>query len=322
MSGLITCMGEILIDFLPIEEEGRTVGFRMHPGGSPMNVAVGVARLGQPTAFASKAASDIFGRYLRAFVEGEGIDTRFLLPADAPSTLAFVAYEGGEPAYAFYGEGAADTLLTPGELPRELFDETRALHVGSISLLRGTTPGAVLAAVERLKGRALIQFDPNIRAGLVRDEAGYRATIKRLLELADVVKISSVDLTWLLPDIASHEAAIDYILRHGPALAVVTHGGEGVIAKRAGDRSANHVPSFPIRVVDTVGAGDTFNAGILAGLAERDALSRAALAELSPAELRATLRFAGAAAAVNCTRAGANPPRRDEVEQFLARHGD
>ena len=320
MSQLITCMGEILIDFLPIEEDGRTVGFRMHPGGSPLNVAVGVARLGQPTAFAGKAANDLFGHYLRAYIESEGIDTRFLLPADALSTLAFVAYEGGEPAYAFYGEGAADTLMTPADLPAALFEETRALHVGSISLLRGTTPGAVLAAVERLKGRALIQFDPNVRAGLVRDEAGYRATIKRLFELADIVKISSVDLAWLLPDLASHEAAIDYILQHGPALVVITHGGEGVIAKRPGERAATRVPSFPIRVADTVGAGDTFNAGILAGLAERDALARAAVAQLSHDELVATLRFAGAAAAVNCTRAGANPPRRDELAQFMSSH--
>jgi fructokinase len=284
-----------------------------------MNVAVGVARLGQPTAFAGKAADDLFGRYLRAFIEGEGIDTRFLLPASAASTLAFVAYEDGEPAYAFYGEGAADTLLAPGDLPQPLFEETRALHVGSISLLRGTTPAAVLDAAERLKGTALIQFDPNVRPGLVRDETGYRATIKRLFELADVVKISSVDLAWLLPDIASPETALDYILNHGAALALITHGSKGVLAQRTGEASATHVPSFAVNVADTVGAGDTFNAGVLAGLAEREALGREALLALSPAEIQATLRFAGAAAAINCTRAGANPPRRDEVEQFLAR---
>jgi fructokinase len=316
MADLITCMGETLIDFLPIEEDGRAVGFRMHPGGSPMNVAVGVARLGQPTAFAGKAATDLFGRTLRAFVEGEGIDTRFLLPDDALSTLAFVAYEDGEPSYAFYGEGAADTLLAPGELPQAMFDETRALHVGSISLLRGTTPAAVLDAAERLKGRALIQFDPNIRPGLVKDEPAYRATIRRLLELADVVKISTVDLAWLLPDLAA-AAAIDNILKHGPALVVVTQGSKGVLAKRPGESAAMEVPAFSVKVADTVGAGDTFDAGILAGLAERGALLREAVLALPPGELRATLRFAAAAAALNVTRPGANPPRRDEVARFL-----
>ncbi|HEX9442024.1 MAG TPA: PfkB family carbohydrate kinase, partial [Roseiflexaceae bacterium] len=132
MPNLITSIGEILIDFLPIVERGETTGFRMHVGGSPYNVAMGVARLGQPVAFASKVATDFFGRHMRAHVEREGIDTRFLLNADAQSTLAFVAYEEGEPAYSFYGDSAADTLLSPGELPQALFDETRILHFGSI----------------------------------------------------------------------------------------------------------------------------------------------------------------------------------------------
>jgi fructokinase len=319
MTELITSMGEILIDFLPIDEGGRTVGFRMHPGGSPMNVAVGVARLGQPTAFAGKAANDFFGRYLRSFIEQEGIDTRFLVPADATTTLAFVADEDGEPAYAFYREGAADTLLRPGELPAAMFDETRALHVGSIGLLSGTTPSAVVAAAERLKGRALIQFDPNVRPGLVRDEVAYRATIQRLFELADVVKISSVDLHWLLPDLAL-DAALEYILKRGPALVVVTQGSQGILAGRAGQPPVE-VPVFSVRVADTVGAGDTFDAGILAGLAERDALSREAVLALSSGELGAVMRFAAAAAAINVTRPGANPPKRAEVEQFLQQHG-
>src|SRR5262245_47069216 len=131
MSTFITSIGEILIDFVPIEERGATVGFRMHAGGAPFNVAVGVARLGRPAAFVSKVASDFFGRYLRARVQDEGIDTRFLLDAEAQSTLAFVAMERGEPAYSFYGEGAADTLLTAEELPAALFDETHILHFGS-----------------------------------------------------------------------------------------------------------------------------------------------------------------------------------------------
>jgi fructokinase len=117
MSRLLTSMGEILIDFLPIEEDGALAGFRMHAGGAPFNVAVGMARLGQPAAFAGKVASDLFGRYLRARLEREGIDARFTLSSDAPSTLAFVAMEDGEPSYAFYGEGAADTQVTAAEWP-------------------------------------------------------------------------------------------------------------------------------------------------------------------------------------------------------------
>src|SRR5262245_56921143 len=316
MPELITSIGEILIDFVPITEGGATVGFRMYPGGAPFNVAVGVARLGLPAAFASKVASDFFGRYLRAHVEREGIDRRFLIDAEAQSTLAFVAMEGGEPAYSFYGEGAADTLLTAGELPAALFDETAILHFGSISLLRGTTPGAVVAAAERLKGRALLSFDPNLRPGLVRDEPGYRALLGRLFGLADVVKISSADLGWLSPGAPVEQAAAE-LLAHGPALVVVTQGGAGVLARRAGEDRPCRAPVFPVEVVDTVGAGDSFNAGLLAALAERRATSREALLDLSGEELTAALRFASAVAALNCARAGADPPRRAEVEALL-----
>jgi fructokinase len=314
-------MGEILIDFLPIEEEGRTIGFRMHAGGSPFNVAVGLARLGQPTAFGGKVAIDFFGRFLRSYVAAEGIDTRFLLNAPALSTLAFVAMESGEPTYAFYDEGAADTLLTVEELPDALFAETAILHYGSISLLRGTTPAAILAAAERLKGRALLSFDPNLRPGLVRDETAYRALLARLFALSDIIKVSSVDLAWLLPGRSAEQAAAE-LLSHGAAVVVVTQGGAGALALRAANDgiAALQVPSFAIQVVDTVGAGDTFDAGLLAGLAERDVTSRAALRGLSDEDMLAVMRFAAAAAAVNCMRAGANPPRHVEVEQFLAQH--
>lgn len=317
MSSLLTSMGEVLIDFMPIEERGATVGFRMHPGGSLLNVAVALARLGQPTALATKLSTDFFGRQLRSYVEREGIDSRFVLSSDAPSTLAFVAIEHNEPSFTFYGEGAADTLITPDELPQALLEETGALHVGSISLLRGTTPEAVLAAVTKLRGRALISFDPNIRPGLVRDEAGYRELLDRLAGLADVVKISAVDLGWLMPGRSVEDAAAALLAR-GPAMVVVTRGAEGVYALRTGDEGSYHVRGFSVILADTVGAGDTFNAGLLAGLAERGALSRGAVGLLARDDLLAVLRFAAAAAALNCTRPGADPPRREEVAAFLA----
>jgi len=316
VSHLITSMGEILIDFLPIEEHGQTTGFRMFPGGSPLNVAVGVARLGQPVAFAGKVAHDFFGRFLRHYAESQQIDTRFLIDSDALTTLAFVAVEDNEPAFSFYGEGAADTLLTPEELPSAMFDHTRALHVGSISLLRGKTPTAVISAVERLRGKALIQFDPNIRPGLVRDPAAYRALIDRLAGMVDIFKISAADLSWLMPEI-SVEAAAHRIHGLGPALVIVTQGGRGGLALRGAE--AITIPAFNIILADTVGAGDTFNAGVLAGLAERDALSRAALLQLETDALAATLRLASAAAALNCTRPGCDPPTRSEVQALLTR---
>lgn len=319
MRSLITSMGEILIDFLPTIESGTTTGFRMFPGGSPFNTAVGAARLGHPTAFVSKTAADFFGRYLRSYVESEGIDTRFLFQADAQSTLAFVAMEEAGPAYAFYGEGAADTLITYDELPDALFEETAIFHCGSISLLRGTTPDAVVAAVERLRGRALLSFDPNLRPGLIQDEAQYRELLVHLFSLVDIVKISEVDLEWLAPGVALEAAAND-ILSHGPALVVVTRGGDGALALLAGtDGTAKiTVPSFPIQVADTVGAGDSFSSGLLASLMDRGIVTRDALTALGADDIRPVLRFAAAVSGITCTRVGADPPRRDVVERLLA----
>jgi fructokinase len=317
MTRLLTAMGEILIDFLPVAEGGETTGFTMHAGGAPFNVAVGMARLGQPAAFAGKVSTDFFGRFLQARATQEGLDPRFLLPADAPSTLTFVAMAGGEPAYAFYGEGAADTLLTPAEVPAALFDETAILHCGSISLLRGTTPEAVLATVERLKGRALISFDPNLRSGLVRDEVAYRKLLDRFFTLADIVKLSSVDLAWLAPGRTAGDVAADLAAR-GPALVTVTQGSLGVLAFRGDDHLM--APAFHVPVVDTAGAADAFSAGLLVALAERGITSRAALEAMYIDDLVTTVRFGAAVAALTCTRAGANPPGRAEVGAFLARH--
>lgn len=316
MKRLLTCMGEILVDFLPIQEHGKTIGFHMRPGGAPFNVAVGMARLGRPVAFAAKISSDLFGRYLRDYLQAQGIDPRFLVGSDAPTTLAFVTMEGGEPAFAFYGEGAADTRLTAEELPQALFEETAIFHCGSISLLRGTTPLAVLSTALRLKGRALISFDPNLRPGLVRDEPAYRGLLARFFLEADVIKMSSADLQWLVPGKTAQDALADLRARFAPPLIVVTQGSGGATAVRGDELWA--VPAFQVKVVDTVGAGDSFSAGLLARLADYEIISRQALQTAPPGALKSCLCYAAAASAITCTRAGADPPTRPEVERFLA----
>ncbi|MBI3976243.1 MAG: carbohydrate kinase, partial [Armatimonadetes bacterium] len=150
-----TTIGEILVDFTPLLEGGQTVGFRMHPGGSPFNVAVGLARLGARVEFAAKVSTDFFGRFLLAHLEREGIGRRLLSRSDAPTTLAFVALEGGEPAFSFYQDGTADTLLRPEDLSADIA-ACQVLHFGSISLLRDPTASTVAGLVERLRGDPLL----------------------------------------------------------------------------------------------------------------------------------------------------------------------
>lgn len=325
---LMTCLGEGLMDLLPITEAGATVGFRLAPGGSILNVAVGLARLGVPAAFAGKLADDFFGRRLRDYLRTEGVRLDLLTMTPGHSTLAFViprdatptAGAADEPAFTFYGDNAADTLLTPEELPPALFAETAALHLGSISLLRGTTPLAARAAAERLKGQALLSLDPNIRPGLIADAPAYRATLSAFMALTDVLKLSLADVAWLEPDLVGADplAVAASFAARGPQLVALTLGERGAaLATRDGVRASVAAPA--VTLVDTVGAGDAFAAGLLGALMERGATTRAKLRALTQAELTEALRWAATVAALACARPGANPPSRAEALALLPR---
>ena len=311
-------MGECLIDFLPLQRGRGTFAFRMHPAGSILNVAVGLVRLGQPTAFACKIADDSFGRFLRSSIIAEGIDTRFLTITTGRSSLAFVTIKAGQPTFRFDREGTADTLLTLADVPDALLTETAILHMGSISLLHGTTPATVLATAQMLKGQALLSLDPNVRPDLVHDEHSYRALLQQLIPIVDLLKLSDADLAWLMPHLPAEEA-LHQLLAQGPALVVVTRGAQGALAAMAGT-SVVSTPSFSVGVIDTVGAGDTFCAALLARLAQRQVVTRVALQNLPSDVLQEILRFCAAAGALNCTRAGAHPPYLDEIQQFLSSH--
>jgi len=338
MNTLVTCMGESLIDFVslnatdhgeslsctggrPVDrrkvvpENAVNTDFRMHSGGSILNVAVGLARLGHHVAFVGKIAEDFFGHHLLLTLKAEGIDTRYLSTTKAQTALAFVAMEKGEPVYSFYGDGTADTLLTADDVPESLYQETALLHVGSISLLRGTTPATILETFERLKGKALLSLDPNIRASLIHDESAYRGLLQRLIALTDILKLSNVDLAWLLPG-ASVEESLRHLCELGPALVIITQGQKGVLARSESSQTIQ-VSTFPVTVIDTVGAGDTFCAAVLARLADEAILSRESVLALTEQELQVVISFASAAAALNCTREGADPPHRSEVDHYL-----
>ena len=313
VAGAFATIGEILVDFTPLVDRGATVGFRMHPGGSPRNVAVGLARCGARVEFVGAVSTDFFGRFLVAQLEREGVGTRLLVRSAAPSTLAFVATERDGPSFTFYRTGAADTQLATADVPPAV-DESDVLHFGSISLLTASTRETVLALADRLHGRRLLSFDPNIRPSLIDDPDGYRRMFARAARAADVVKLSEADLAWWMPGVAVAEGA-DRLRALGPALVVVTLGGRGCYARAP--RREMRVPAPQVEVVDTIGAGDAFSSGLLLRLWERGLGSRRALERADAETLEDALRFAAAAAALACTKAGADPPRRDEIEQLL-----
>jgi len=311
MSGLFTTIGEILVDFTPCVESEDPAGFRMHLGGSPCNVAVGLSRCGARTEFAGKISTDYFGRFLARALEREGVGTRFLVRSAAPSALAFVMPGRTPPTYAFYGTDPAHTLLQIDELPSAI-DGAEVLHFGSISLLTPPTSETVLALAGRLRGRCLLSFDPNIRPELVREPESYRAVLARALAITDVLKLSADDLSWWRPGGSVQQAAAQFV-DEGPALTVVTLGGGGCYGRTTA--AELWLPAPPVTVVDTVGAGDAFVSGLLLRLSELGCASRSALVGAPAETLRDALEFAITAATLTCTRAGADPPDHDQIDR-------
>jgi len=307
---MLLCAGEALIDMLPRKTEAGEAAFAPFPGGAVFNTAIASARLGLPTAFFTGLSTDLFGERLAAVLTANGISPDLAARSDRPTTLAFVTLTEGQASYAFYDENTAGRMLTEADLPA-LPDAFTAVFVGGISL--AVEPCAEAYAALGLRAREagkLVMCDPNIRPGFIADAARYRARLDRLLSACDIVKVSDEDLRWLVGDGDLADCAAT-LRAKGPSAVLVTEGAAGVTAYR--EAGAVRVPAHAVEVVDTVGAGDTFNGGFLAGLHEAGEMTKAALPALSDAALERALALGTAAAAITVGRAGANPPRRDEI---------
>lgn len=302
---IISC-GEALIDFK--QKDG--LNFEGFEGGSPMNVAIAAARLGPKVGFAGQVSNDLFGEALRNYLKKNKVDMTYLLEHHAPSTLAFVAEIDGDAHFSFMNTGAADTLYNP--LPRPSFPESlKYLMFGSISLLTEPTASSILDVVALHEERCTIVLDPNVRPALIPDKNEYEQKLSRWLELADIVKVSTQDLSWLYPDKTKAEVAVNWLDR-GPNAVIITDGGDGVTLYRLGEKPLL-AASKKVEVVDTVGAGDTFTGSLMTRLLELNK----PLETLSDDGWQDVLSFAAHAAAFNCTRAGANPPTRSELTKFM-----
>lgn len=303
----IVTMGDALIDF----KATGPLAFQGYVGGSPLNVAVAAARLGAAAGLATQLSTDQFGDAIRRHLRENGVDQSLLLASEAPSSLAFVGEVEGEAVFDFIATGAADARYDPR--PRQRFPESAELLMfGSISLLREPAATAITDTVRQHRERLTVLFDPNVRPALIPERAAYEARLRReWLPLSHLVKVSAQDLRWLYPGEPEAEVARRW-LEHGPEAVIVTAGGAGVSFFGRGGRFRVAAPE--VEVVDTVGAGDTFSGALLARLLERGRPE-------DEAGWRDALAFAAAAAALNCTRAGTNPPRRGELARFLGEPG-
>jgi fructokinase len=306
---MLTVLGEAVIDLVG-EGDRRFVA---HLGGFARNVAVGLGRLGQPVSLAARLSRDTFGELFRAHLADDGVDARHLVEAAEPSTLAVLTLDpAGVARYDFWATGTSDWQWTDAELAGVVDDDPDALHTGSLALELEPGAGRIVDLLARLTaaGRTTISYDPNVRMAKLGPVEAGRAAVERVVGLAHLVKVSAEDLDWLYPGEPPVAAATRWAAA-GPELVVVTLGGDGAVALGP-DRRPVHRDAPAVTVVDTVGAGDAFSAGLLAALAERGALGRGK-AGLAGVDLPAVLDRACLVAALTGARPGADPPTLAEV---------
>jgi fructokinase len=307
---MVCVIGEALIDLVYQSAQGSSDAYLAHPGGSPFNVAIGLARLGQHSQLLARLSGDAFGRQLRAHAERNGVDLSLAVAAPEPSTLAVVSLDADRNAtYDFYRTGTADWQWTEAELARIPADADW-VHTGSLASWIDPGAGQIQARLERLGTQTVISFDPNIRPALLADQAATVSRIEAVIALATVVKASAEDVAWLYPG-ENVESTLRRWRTLGPAVVVVTDGASGAHVVGSDDRPM-HVPGRSVAVVDTVGAGDAFMAGLINALQRSELLTGRGTPtgdELQPVVEQAIL-----VAALTVATAGANPPTAAELE--------
>ena len=307
---MILSCGEALIDMLPRTSTLGEPCFAPYAGGAVMNTAIALGRLGAPSGFFSGLSNDMLGEILTKTLEDSKVDTSACARSNRPTTVAFVKLVNGQATYAFYDENTAGLMLSVDQLPT-LPASVDTLFFGGISLVNDPAASTYAALQARESATRVTMIDPNIRLGFIAGkEVPYRARIEGMIAKADIVKLSDEDLAWVMGE-GEATALARKIIALGPKVVFVTEGAKGARAVTA--TQDRFVAAQKIVVADTVGAGDTFNAGVLASLHGAGALTKARLAALSDAELDAALSLGTRAAAITCSRPGANPPWANEL---------
>lgn len=311
---MILCCGEALIDMIPMKGAGGNEGFAPLPGGSVFNTAIALGRLEVQVEMFTGLSMDLFGRQLDAALNASHVDTRKAVVSNRPTPLAFVQLTSGQASYTFYDEGSTVRMLTADDLP-VLDQNTSAVYFGGISLCQNPVADALAAFCDTASQEHVVVLDPNVRPGFVQDVEAYRTRLRRMIAASDIVKVSDEDLNWIFPEATSLDQKFAELLNSGASIAILTRGHLGAKAQTSSGATAM-VPVPKVEVVDTVGAGDTFNAGFIARLSELGLLTKPALDKLSNEALEDCVRFAAKVAAINVSRAGADPPWLCDVIEF------
>lgn len=310
----ITC-GEALFDIFAqpsLSGAPHGIGFDGVIGGSPLNVALGLSRMGNRASLFTRLSSDMFGRNIRAFMHDMNINDGYCVATDQQTTLAMILTKtDGQPDYSLYTKGTADCSMEMSDIPDHLDERDQVIHLGSFATAYPQSGEVLLEFAKKNAGKKFIAFDPNARPMVISERGPWHKMVDEMLPISNFVKASDEDLAFLYPD-QPIETFMDRCIEAGADIVCVTRGPDGAIAKSAGGQSVD-LPGRNVDVQDTVGAGDTFQAASLHFLAQ----SRlAAKGKARTADLDALVRFAIDAAALTCTRRGADLPTLAEIKAF------
>ncbi|WP_292833859.1 carbohydrate kinase [Microbacterium sp.] len=292
MASQVLVIGEALIDIVDSAGEHREL-----VGGSPANVAVGLARQGHDVRLLTRLGRDARGSRIAALVAASGVVVADESWTDAATPTARARLRAdGSAEYEF----AIDWRI-----PAPSLGSASAVHAGSIALFLEPGGGTVLAALQNAAGRALVTVDPNIRPSLVGEHRGALARFVAAARAADLVKLSDEDAAWLFPGLPPEQVLAE-IGSLGPRIVVLTRGGQGALG--LGPGGISEVPAFPVDVSDTIGAGDAYMASLISSALDDPRMFESA------AVFERALRRAAVMAGITVSRPGANPPTRGEVD--------
>lgn len=308
---MILCCGEALIDMITEPTISGVQGYVPHSGGAIFNTAIALGRLGAPVGMLTGLSSDMFGEQLAETLKASHVDTSHVITCDRPTTLAFVKLVDGHASYNFVDENTAGRMLQPEDMPDQL-PAISTLYLGGISLACEPCADAYAALLDNHGTDRAVMLDPNIRPGFIQDQTRYRTRLNAMIAQTDILKVSDEDLDWIIPGPETHAEKVPLLLQAGPSVVIVTRGSQGASGYLR-DGSETTTPVKAVQVVDTVGAGDTFNAGVLAELHRSGHLTKPGLRDLTKESLRAALALGADVAAVTVSRAGANPPWAHEL---------
>lgn len=308
---MFLCCGDSLFDmFTGPSSDPYGVTIDGHVGGSPLNVALGLARMGDHSRFFTRVSSDMFGRRIAGFMSDNGIDASLCVPTEQNTTLAMIGLKADNSAdYVFYTDGTADCSIIAEDLPAELDSAIRVVHFGSYSTAIEPTASTLAALARREADRRFVSYDPNLRTMIEPDIDIWRATVAAMTKAAAFVKASDEDIEQLA---TTPEKFAGDAIASGADLVCVTLGNDGAFAFSADGRETR-LPGISVNVADTVGAGDTFQAACLHWLGAQGLTQKG---KARAADLDAMAGFAVKAAAVTCTRRGADLPTLADIEAF------